>query len=61
MRTVKAHITVQGKPLCEFAGGHLMSSATPCGHLSLASAQRAKLEIQKQVHTVRVVRGACPA
>jgi hypothetical protein len=62
MKTVPAYITVQGAPLCQFAAGKLMARhGCTCGHRSLADARRAKLELQKHVHTVRVVRGECPA
>jgi hypothetical protein len=59
-----AHITVEGKPLCECEGhmaGLMYRLNVTCGHVSIASAKRAKVELQKHRHSVRVVPGFCPA
>ena len=63
MNKVHAHITVQGKPLCQCEGhiGGLMNSLyVTCGYSSIAAAHRAKRELQKKRWGVKVVRGDCP-
>lgn len=64
MRKVNAHVTVDGTPLCKAEGhlcGLLNTHGLTCGHTSLAAAHRTKRVVQKHRHSVRVVRGECPA
>ena len=59
-----AHITIDGKPLCQceyHLGGLMHKLSLTCGYASIAEAKRAKLEIQKHRHSVKVVIGHCPA
>ena len=63
MKKVIAHITISGKPLCDCEGhasGLLNQPNLTCSYESLASAERAKKQIQKHRHSVKVVRGHCP-
>jgi len=63
MNKVITHITIEGKPLCDCEGhtsGLLNELNLTCGYESLASALRAKKQIQKHRHSVKVVRGHCP-
>ena len=62
MKKVISHITIDGVPLCEresHATGLINKLHITCGHESLASAGRAKKQIQKHRHSVKVVRGFC--
>jgi len=65
MKTVPAHIQIEGVPLC-VCKDHLMLSRTSdnefitCGFTSMAAAHRVRRHLQKKFHSVRVVRGACP-
>lgn len=64
MNKVTAHITIKGRPLCECEGHHaglINRLGVTCGYESLAAAHRAKREIQRHRHSVKVVRGECPA
>lgn len=59
-----AHITIEGKPLCQcegHIGGLMRKLGVTCGFRSIADARRAKLEIQKHRHSVRVIPGPCTA
>ena len=59
-----AHLTVEGRPLCVcegHIGGLMHKHHLTCGYRSLAAAKRAKTELQKYRHSVRVVPGHCPA
>ena len=63
-RPKPAHITIDGTPLCRCEGHHggiINAIGVTCGYRSIADARRAKLEIQKHRHSVRVVPGHCPA
>ena len=63
MKKVISHITIDGVPLCEresHATGLINKLPNiTCGHQSIASAEKAKKEIQKHRHSVKVVRGHC--
>tara|TARA_B100001245_G_scaffold181778_1_gene139865 strand:- start:372 stop:578 length:207 start_codon:yes stop_codon:yes gene_type:complete len=62
MKKVISHITIDGVPLCESEShttGLINKLHITCGHLSLASAERTKKQIQKHRHSVKVVRGHC--
>jgi hypothetical protein len=59
-----AYITVEGQPLCMcemHLGGLINELGVTCGYPSISEAKRAKLEIQKHRHSVKVVPGYCPA
>ena len=62
-----AHITFRGKPLCQThilqCVAHPMAKAAnhQCSFVSIAAANRAKLELQKHAWGFKVVRGRCPA
>ena len=64
MNKIPAHITIEGVPLCQceaHMAGLMNTLEVTCGHESLAAAHRAKREIQRHRHSVKVVPGACPA
>ena len=61
MKSKIAHITINGKPLCE--DEWLMRKAgVTCGHRSITAAKAARASVWKIVaaHTTRVVTGRCP-
>lgn len=65
MHKKTAHITIEGSPLCECQNnrlGYPLGSIhfLTCDYISIASATRAKVELQKLYHSVKVVRGNCP-
>lgn len=59
-----AHITIEGRPLCTcemHPAGLIYRLGLTCSFRSIADARRAKAEIQKHRHSVKVVPGPCPA
>lgn len=63
MQSKVAHITINGRPACDWGVGmdiELHELGVTCGHRSIADATRAKKVLQKHYHSVKVVTGHCP-
>ena len=64
MKPKHAHVTINGRPLCDFGmwGDALIQEHNvTCGHLSIAAAHRTKKVLDRHMRNVKVVAGDCPA